>query len=63
MPSAIAETWERIHGLEVELCRRAVRAQGRRGWLLLFRLVSRLGDGPLWFALALALPLGFGAAA
>lgn len=42
---------------EVELCRRAVKIQNRPRELALFRCVSRLGDGPLWFALAALLPL------
>jgi undecaprenyl-diphosphatase len=63
MGQTLGETWARIHLLEVGLCRRAVRAQARRGWLRLFRAVSWLGDGPLWYALAFALPLALGSAA
>lgn len=52
--------WSRFQSFELELCRRATRAQERGLVLLVFRLVSRLGDGPAWFALALLLPLAYG---
>lgn len=50
----------RLLDLEIDLCRRAVRAQGVRWRLAFFRAVSWLGDGPLWFALAALLPLVYG---
>mgnify|MGYP001827686416 CR=1 FL=1 len=43
-----------------EFCNRACRRPRVERW---FALVSRLGDGPLWYALILALPLAYGAAA
>ena len=53
----------RLLEVEVDLCRRAARAQAARFARAFFRTVSMLGDGPLWFALALALPLLGGAEA
>ena len=53
----------RLLEVDVDLCRRATRAQAQRLVRAFFRTVSKLGDGPLWFALALALPLLGGAEA
>jgi undecaprenyl-diphosphatase len=50
----------RWYAAEVDLCRRAMRARTRPLGLAFFRAVSWLGDGPLWFALALILPLAEG---
>jgi undecaprenyl-diphosphatase len=50
----------RLLELELDLCRRATRVQRRPLGLATFRLVSRLGDGPVWFALAALLPLAGG---
>lgn len=47
----------RLLDVEHELCRRATRWQERRALLLFFRAVSRLGDGPIWLALAVAMPI------
>mgnify|MGYP003376971196 CR=1 FL=1 len=55
-PDKTISALARFQSLEVVLCRRATRAQGRSGWLRLFRAVSRLGDGLAWYALALLLP-------
>jgi undecaprenyl-diphosphatase len=52
--------WNRIQSFELELCRRATRAQERELVRSALRLVSRLGDGPAWYALALLLPLAYG---
>lgn len=41
--------------VDVDLCRRATRAQATQFGIVFFRAVSWLGDGPFWFALALAL--------
>jgi undecaprenyl-diphosphatase len=53
----------RLLAFDVELCRRATRAQARPLGVRFFRAVSRLGDGPFWVGLAVALPLVFGAGA
>jgi undecaprenyl-diphosphatase len=53
----------RLSALDLDLCRRATRVQGRPLGLACFRVVSRLGDGSIWFALALALPLLLGSEA
>lgn len=58
-PDKIA-AWSRFQSFELELCRRATRAQERDGVLRLFRVVSTLGDGAAWFGLALLLPLVYG---
>lgn len=55
-----AAAWSRFQIFELELCRRAARAQRREAVLRFFRAVSRLGDGPAWYALALLLPLVYG---
>jgi undecaprenyl-diphosphatase len=53
----------RLLDVELELCRRATRWQERRAVLGTFRAVSRLGDGPLWLALAVLMPAAWGMAA
>lgn len=58
-PTALA----RLQSFEIALCQQATRAQTRCGWLRLFRVVSRLGDGVAWYALAALLPLLHGLAA
>jgi undecaprenyl-diphosphatase len=58
-PDKIA-AWSRFQTFELELCRRATRAQERELALRLFRIASRLGDGPAWYGLALLLPFLFG---
>jgi len=45
----------RLSALDLGLCRRAIRVQERPFGLRYFRLVSRLGDGPFWMALAVVL--------
>jgi undecaprenyl-diphosphatase len=61
MNGKVAALSSRLLAAEVDLCRLATRAQAQRFVRSFFRTVSRLGDGPLWFALALALPLLAGA--
>jgi undecaprenyl-diphosphatase len=63
MNPTIPETWARIEQIEVEICRRAVKTQERRGWLRFFRAASWLGDGAFWLALVAALPVVHGLAA
>lgn len=53
----------RLLDVEHDLCRRATRWQERRAVLAFFRAVSRLGDGPIWLALAVAMPLLWGVVA
>ena len=51
----------RIDAAEYGLCRRMNRGASRNSIRHAFRLVSRLGDGSVWYALMLALPLLYGA--
>ena len=61
--SRLDATLERIQRWDERVCLRFNRAV-RQGILLLgFRAVSRLGDGLFWYALMLALLLGYGSAA
>jgi undecaprenyl-diphosphatase len=50
----------RLLAVDVEICRRAARAQDRPFGARFFRVVSKLGDGSFWCALAFVLPLGWG---
>jgi len=52
----------RIDAAEYGLCRRMNRGASRASIRYLFRVVSRLGDGIVWYALMLALPLLYGTA-
>ncbi len=63
MPGKALSLYSRLLAAETDLCRRATRVQARPVRLALFRAVSKLGDGPLWFTLALLLPLVLGEAA
>jgi undecaprenyl-diphosphatase len=49
--------------LDLALCLQLNRLHRRLNWVRLLRLVSWLGDGPIWYALALVLPLLYGSAA
>ncbi|AKS40931.1 phosphatase PAP2 family protein [Wenzhouxiangella marina] len=52
--------FQRLDVLEARLCQ-PINAWSRQRWLRsMFLLVSRLGDGPLWYGLMLALPLVLG---
>ena len=53
----------RIDAAEYGLCCRLNRGAQRRVPRRLFQIASRLGDGIVWYALILALPLLYGAAA
>jgi len=53
----------RIDAAEYGLCCRLNRGAHRRVPRRLFQVASRLGDGVVWYALILALPLLFGASA
>lgn len=51
----------RIEAAEYGMCRRLNRGTNLRPLCATFRIASRLGDGILWYALMLALPLLYGA--
>jgi undecaprenyl-diphosphatase len=51
----------RIDAAEYSLCRRINRGASRNSVRQIFRVASRLGDGIVWYALLLALPLLYGA--
>lgn len=53
----------RFDAAEYRLCRRLNRGAERRVVRSYFHLVSRLGDGAIWYALMALLPLFYGAAA
>jgi undecaprenyl-diphosphatase len=53
----------RVDAAEFGICRTLNALSGRRHARRLFQLVSRLGDGAVWYALMLALPLLRGRAA
>ena len=53
----------RVDAAEFGICRTLNALSGRRPVRRLFQLVSRLGDGLVWYALLLALPLLRGRAA
>lgn len=52
----------RIDAVEYGLCRRLNRGASFALPRRIFQIASRLGDGPVWYALILALPLLYGAA-
>ena len=52
----------RFDDAEYRLCRGLNRASQWHGTRSVLRLASRLGDGPLWYTLLLALPLLYGTA-
>ncbi len=52
----------RIDAAEYGLCRRLNRGASFTLPRRILRIASRLGDGPIWYALILALPLLYGAA-
>lgn len=60
MRSAAPTLPGRLLAFDVELCRRATRAQRRPLGARFFRVVSTLGDGSFWVGLAVTLPLLFG---
>jgi len=53
----------RFDAAEYRLCRQLNRGSALRPARLLFQAASRLGDGIVWYAMLIALPLIFGAAA
>ncbi|HTW73811.1 MAG TPA: phosphatase PAP2 family protein [Steroidobacteraceae bacterium] len=53
----------RFDTAEYGLCRRLNRGASARPLRLLLRVMSRLGDGPLWYLLIVLLPLLYGTAA
>lgn len=56
----------RLDGLDVRLCEQGNRLLDNPTVHLFFKMISRMGDGPFWYAMMLALPLfagGIGLAA
>lgn len=53
----------RLAALDLALCVRCNRASRQRATRGLFRFMSRIGDGMLWYALMIALPVLYGARA
>ena len=54
-------TWfERFDSAEVVWCRKLNRTLDRDGVRVLFRTVSRLGDGVIWYSLMLLMPILYG---
>jgi len=51
---------ERFEAAEYRFCRRMNRGVQHRSLRVLFKTASRLGDGVVWYALMLALPLMYG---
>jgi undecaprenyl-diphosphatase len=60
--ASITAMFARLDVAERRLCRLANRSSDLRVVQACFRVVSRLGDGVFWYALMLALPLGYGRA-
>jgi undecaprenyl-diphosphatase len=51
---------ERFDAAEYRLCRRLNRGCENTGVRVFFRMASRLGDGVIWYAIILVLPLVYG---
>lgn len=60
--SRSARLFERVDAFEFGLCRRLNRGCDQPAVRDLFRVVSRLGDGVLWYLLILLIPVFFGEA-
>jgi len=60
MARRFALAFERFDQAELRFCRYLNRSSGSASVRQLFRTVSRLGDGWVWYALLLALPLIYG---
>jgi len=56
----LVNVWQRISAVDDNLCLLVNRLSRRRMIAPLFRLISRLGDGVLWYALMAVLPLNYG---
>jgi undecaprenyl-diphosphatase len=63
MASGSIDLFRRVDRFEHGLCRRLNRALGRPALRELFVIVSRLGDGVVWYLLVLLLPVRYGEAA
>ena len=61
-PKALSTFMARIDAAEYGLCRRLNRGASLALPRRILRIASRLGDGLIWYALILALPLLYGAA-
>jgi len=62
MARRLALAFERFDRAELRLCRYLNRSSGSTAFRQLFRAVSWLGDGWVWYALLAGLPLLYGAA-
>jgi undecaprenyl-diphosphatase len=62
MKTGLSAFLARVDAAEYGLCRRLNRGASLRAVRELFQVASRLGDGLVWYALILALPLLYGAA-
>jgi undecaprenyl-diphosphatase len=62
-PARVATMLTRLDHAELRLCVTFNRAVHRAGLRQLFRIASRLGDGPVWYALIVLLPVFAGRAA
>lgn len=63
LPVRAATVFRRFDAFEERFCVRMNRASRRTSVRRFFGVVSRLGDGYVWYALLLALPLVYGSAA
>ncbi|MCW9089151.1 MAG: phosphatase PAP2 family protein [Gammaproteobacteria bacterium] len=55
-----ANVWQRISAVDGRLCLLLNRMSRRHLLVLLFRFISRIGDGLFWYALMAVLPLLYG---
>lgn len=55
-----ANVWQRISAADGRLCLRLNRLSQRELPVVLFRFISRIGDGIFWYALMAVLPLLYG---
>lgn len=56
----LTHVWQRITAADDSLCLMVNRISHRHALAVLFRFISRIGDGLFWYSLMLALPLLYG---
>jgi undecaprenyl-diphosphatase len=56
----LTHVWQRISAVDSSLCLLLNRISHRHALAVLFRFISRIGDGLFWYSLMLALPLLYG---
>ena len=56
----LTNVWQRISVVDDNLCLLLNRLSHRQALALLFRFISRIGDGIFWYSLMLVLPLLYG---